>query len=720
HFEVGAYNPGATLVIDPVLTYSEWMGGNWDDIGRAIKTDASGAIYLAGDTGSRVADGMYMSAYAFDTTYNGPPPGPVYGTGDIFVRKIANNYVYSTYLGGTGNDFVKDLAVDAYGCVYLTGYTLSSNFPVTPYAYRTHYAGNGSHPLGDAFVTRLNPSGSGLVFSTFLGGAGDDRGNALSLDGYGNVYVIGETNSTNLPVKGAYQDHLINTTPFGGISNAFLASFRSNGVARYVTYFGSNDAIGTGIAVDQVGNTFIGGMNGQVPTTPDVYCPSEPAGTRSWVSRFNSSGSTLAYSTYLPGCSVSGLGNDGKGNIYVTGTVNSFAEANGFVTTPGAYQSTYGGGESDIFVTKLHAGAGSLAYSTYLGGSGTYEISSGSIAVDKRFGSVAVAGGTFSDDFPIYNPLAGQYAHNGGYEDGFVTRLLPSGEGVTFSTFLGGNLEDRVNDVSMDGQGVIYVTGWTTSTDFPIVGSDVKLKLKDVFVSRIVSAPIFVQFAQLHVSAPETVGVVTLNLERNTTSGTTRVHFTTQDGTAVAGEDYEGKSGVVTFLPGQTTKAIAVRVFNDSLVEGTESFYVSLSSPSGAILGMNTEAEIQIRDNDLFPSLAAPAMTSRDNVLLTVATSNNLEESALSTVAADGWASQVNGSSLLLPPTRTGEVVESAGPSTRNNVESPTTVVTFERPAIPPKFTSPIVTTTVRMPAGPTVVGVSDGGWTNPVWVDVF
>jgi uncharacterized repeat protein (TIGR01451 family) len=366
---------------------------------------------------------------------------------------------YSTYLGGSGNDIGWGIAVDGSGNAYVTGETASTNFPTTPGANQT-YGGN-----TDAFVAKLNPSGSGLIYSTYLGGSVGDVGRNIAVDSSGNAYVTGYTNSADFPTTpGA------NQTTYGGNTDAFVAKLDSSGSGLvYSTYLGGSQYdVGTIMAVDGSRNVHvIGGTDSSdFPITPGAYQTTNNAdgADSAFIAKLNPSGSDLAYSTYLGGTHYAfgrGIAVDSSGNAYVTGSTS----ATDFPTTPGAYQTAYGGGAYNAFITKLNPTGSGLVYSTYLGGSDGTDYGK-SIAVDSS-GNAYVTGAASSTDFPT-TPGAFQTTYiAGGAGGSFVTKLNPSGSGLAYSTYLSGHGYAEGNGIAIDSSGDAYATGVTSSTDFP-------------------------------------------------------------------------------------------------------------------------------------------------------------------------------------------------------------------------------------------------------------
>jgi beta-propeller repeat-containing protein len=326
-FEIGDYDHHARLVIDPILTYSTFIGGsNGDDDGRAIAIDAAGNVYVTGSTTST----NFQTVAPIQGANGNPDPDD--DASDVFVVKISasgTQLLYSTYLGGNNDDDANGITVDSSGSVTIVGSTASpSDFPTTPGAIRRlcNAATNGS--CLDAFVAKLNPSGSALTFSTYLGGTGDDEARAVAGDAAGGVYVAGKTSSTNFPISaGAFS-----SDPTTG---GFVAKLSPTGTLVYGTYFGAGSGTTEvrAIAVDSAGSAYVTG------STP----ASASTGTDVFVTKLNTAGSAALYSQFIRGAKDD-AGNaitiDTAGNAYVTGQTFSL----NFSTNAGLVQSTYGGG----------------------------------------------------------------------------------------------------------------------------------------------------------------------------------------------------------------------------------------------------------------------------------------------------------------------------------------------------------------------------------------
>ncbi|HKZ63500.1 MAG TPA: PKD domain-containing protein, partial [Thermoplasmata archaeon] len=444
------------LVIDPLL-YSTFLGGSWWDETWGVAVDASGGVYVTGVTESDTD--FPTTAGAYDRSHNG-------GNWDAFVAKldpIGSALVYSTFLGGRAWDYGWGIAVDASGAAYVTGVTedAAADFPTTPGAYDTTHNGG-----DDAFAAKLSPSGSALLYSTFLGGGGRDEGYGIAVDAVGAAYVAGFTISADFPTTpGAYS-----TTP-NGVYDAFAAKLDASGSALLYSTFlgGSGIDWGVGIGVDALGAAYVIGNTDDAatdfPTTPGAYDTTPNGGPQDvFVAKLDATGSTLLYATFLGGSGNEtgfGIAVDASGTAYLTGW--TWDAATDFPTTPGAYDTTHNGGD-DAFVAKLDATGSTLVYATFLGGSG-YDDGIG-IAVDVS-GSAYVTGSTYdaATDFPT-TPGAYDTTHNGGY-DAFVAKLDEVGSGLLYSTFLGGSRYDDGIGIVVDASGVAFVTGSTFSTDFP-------------------------------------------------------------------------------------------------------------------------------------------------------------------------------------------------------------------------------------------------------------
>ncbi len=410
---------------------------------------------------------------------------------------------FATYVGGSLNDGVTSVKVDSAGNIYLAGFTSSASFPVRGAAQGV-YGGSNSPLLqgqfGDAFVAKLNPAGTALLYATYLGGSGDDFATSIAVDSTGNAYVAGNTQSANFPTSaGALQKTYKGFTEadnngFYNPGDGFVAKLNASGNQLvYSTYLGGtlND-LALGIAVDSNGDAVVVGSteSSDFPTTSSALASRFRGNSGSgpsvagdgFVSILNPGGTALIYSTYLGGQGhdgASAVALDSQNNIYVCGVTYS----SDFPVTPGAAQMAFKGVPvnqngfvtvaGDAFITKLSA-QGALLYSTYLGGANSDAATA--IAVDSA-GAVYVTGATLSTDFPV-TPGALQSAYKGSGAvgtigdayggDAFVTKLNPAGSAFVFSTYLGGRGDEAGLGIAVDSASNTYVTGFTLSSDFPV------------------------------------------------------------------------------------------------------------------------------------------------------------------------------------------------------------------------------------------------------------
>ena len=405
-FRLGRYDRSRPLTIDPlVLAYSTYLGGSGFDAANTVAVDSSGAAYVGG-----VARASGTTPFPTQDAFQGTNHG---GFGDAFVAKLnpdrggGVSLAYSTYLGGAGNEQVHALAIDSAGAVYITGPTDSSGG--SPFPTQDPLAGMGTNQGGsDAFLTKLNPDSGGavtLAYSTYLGGGADDDGNGIDVDSAGAVYLTGDTESsggTPFPTADPFQ------ATNGGLFDSFVTKIN-----------------------------------------PDPGGATAP---------------TINYSTYLGGGADdfgNGIAIDSSGAAYVAG----YTESSG--GTPFPTQNDFQGsnqGGPDWTVTKINphtSGNLTLAYSTYLGGSGTDY--GAFIAVDSA-GAAYLSGQTQSTNFPTQDAFQADQPGN----DAAVAKLNPdSGAAVTlaYSTYLGGGDSDQANNIALDGTGAAYVTGTTSSDD---------------------------------------------------------------------------------------------------------------------------------------------------------------------------------------------------------------------------------------------------------------
>jgi len=475
-FQVGRYDRTQPLIIDPALTYATYLGGTNDDVGVGIAVNSSGNVFVAGTTGS------------IDFPTASPYQSASGGSVDVFVAELkpdGSGLVYSTYLGGHGADRAAAMALNSAGNVYLTGSTNSDNFPTSSGVVKTSFGGGPS----DAFVVELNPSGSGLVFATYLGGSDADSGQAIAVDASGNVFVTGRTLSADFPTASPLQaanggivdafvaklnptgTSLVFSTYLGGgdvdagqgialdsagnilvtgytystnfptanplqaakagAADAFIAKLNAAGsTLLYSTYLGGSDIDqATAVTVDASDNVYLTGetLSSDFPTTAGAFETSNQGDADAFVAKLNAAGASLVFSTYLGGVDAdhsNAIALGPSGNIYLTG----YTRSDDFPTAH-PFQATFGGGMCDLspctdaFVTALNPNGAALVYSTYLGGDGADY--GQAIALDSS-GNAYVTGSTASDNLTVtlgvVQPTAGGTGPAG---DAFIANISP-------------------------------------------------------------------------------------------------------------------------------------------------------------------------------------------------------------------------------------------------------------------------------------------------------
>jgi hypothetical protein len=369
---------------------------------------------------------------------------------------------YSTYLGGSGGESPGSIAVDAAGNAYVTGETFSLDFP-TSNPLQPNPGGNSD--TTDVFVAKINPQGSALVYSTYLGGGGFDGGHGIAVDEDGNTYLTGHTNSTDFPTKNPLQPGLAGDTtgdPIFVPLDLFITKLNADGSALvYSTFLGGADQdVGMDVAIDNERNIYVAGASSSsdFPTMNPLQATQSGFGDIV-AAKLKADGTALVYSTYLGGMDSEDLGGiavDGAGCLHLAGSTFStdFPTAN-------PLKSTLDFGDRDAFITKISADGSAFIYSTYIGGA-DWDVAS-NITVDA-FGATYVIGTTFSPDFPTINPLQPSLS---GLTDAFVTKINQAGSALLYSTYLGGTGEDVGDGIATDLRNNIYISGVTNSDDFP-------------------------------------------------------------------------------------------------------------------------------------------------------------------------------------------------------------------------------------------------------------
>jgi hypothetical protein len=463
-FSLGAYDAGRPLVIDPALTSAVTFGGPGADAATSVAAHATGAVF-AGSTAS--VDFPTVNAL-------GPRPGNT----DGFVAKLSpvgTSLVYATYFGGSGIDAVRGVAVDNAGAAYLVGETASTDLPTAGPVQAAN--GGGAR---DAFVAKLNPAGSAVVYSTYLGGGAEDIGRAIAVDGAGAAYVAGRA-GTGFPTTAPLQ------AASGGGPDAFVAKLAPAGsTVAYATFLGGSGADDAfGIGVESTGAAVVAGSTAS-PNFPTAAAARATAagGADGFVAKLNPAGSALAYGTYLGGAgadAASAVAVDGAGAAVVAGDTSSDDFPSVAALQPRR------AGESDAFVTRL-TGAGAVASSTYFGGSSGD--SANGVALGPG-GAIHLTGSTSSADLPVKDAMADR----AGNSDAFVVQLDAVAGAVAHASHLGGSASDSGSAVAVDADGVAYVVGSSNvfgADDFPSVNSLAGTAAgagQDVLLARIAPVP---------------------------------------------------------------------------------------------------------------------------------------------------------------------------------------------------------------------------------------
>jgi hypothetical protein len=547
-FALGRYDAELPLVIDPMLSYSSYFGGNSGDIALAIKLNANdGSIYIAGQTLS-TGFPFDIPAGSYTTNFQG---GTI--NGDAFVARLDStltNLVYFTYVGGSGNDGALDLAVDSAGDAYITGFTDSTNFP-NPHAIYPSIGGTfdvsfKAFPT-DAFVAELNPDGSDLVYSTYLGGSDAEVAGGIAVDPSGSAYVTGYTVSTNFPTTNALVFQLTGTTNarldrLAGSRDAFVTKIASNGDALvYSTYLGgTNNDEGQGIVADAAGFAYVTGYTSSTnfpvvnALTNGIFlngATNRPGSLDGFLAKIDPNGNTLDSSTYFGGTNSDAgfrITLDTAGVVYITGATSSgnFPKTTNIAGLRGGLDQT-NQFNSDAFLTKFRYAGNSptMIFSVSFGG--TKNDVGWGVAVDAATNAYVI-GITASTNFPVMNTSGFLRSSNAGSNDLYVTAFNAEGSALLYSAYLGGNGDDYGYGIAVDGAGNAFIAGRTLSTNFPVVNA-LQTSLdgsNDSIIAKISTQPLLRtmfqgpdMLVQWRAFAPE------FHLESNAQPGTTNWTF---------------------------------------------------------------------------------------------------------------------------------------------------------------------------------------------------
>jgi len=489
-FEVEPFDSNNSLIIDPVLTYSTYLGGAGNEQTGALVVDSAGNVYVVGST-----DEPDFPTNTFGSLSAGVP--------HVFVAKLnpaGTDLIFCDYVGGSGSDYGYGVALDATGNVYLTGNTSSGDFPVVA-PFEGTYPGS-----SNGFLTKISADGSNLLYSTYFGGNGVDLPAGVVVDSSGDMILAGYTSSTNLPVANAYQSSVSANQGGNYGYYGFLTKFTTDGSSLvYSTYFGGSSNVPfncngipcwgapfnliVGLALDKSGNSYVAGTTNtyDFPATAGAYLGTNPTpsdGNIGFVSKFDTAGN-LQYSTYFGDdleTNITAVAVDGSGSAYVTGL--ALDDGTFPITSTGICdRNVYGGACNFAFVAKFDAVGATLQYSTFLGPNNyTTPLA---IALDTN-NNAYVLGATGSSSF---SPVNGLENYTGG-SDVLLAEIDASASSEVFATFLGGAGTDQpyYADLAVDASGNIYVAGSTDSSDFPVTPSAFQTAFggnTDAFIAKI-------------------------------------------------------------------------------------------------------------------------------------------------------------------------------------------------------------------------------------------
>ena len=448
---LATYDHSRPLTVDPVLEYSTYLGGPAFETGVGIQVDSKGFMYV----------GLFERA---PTSPNLNPfqqtSGGNYAAFAVKMTPDGQGILWYVYVGGTADTFTEAMAIDSAGNAYLTGQTRCLDFPVKN-AVQTTYGGG----FNDSYVAKIAVDGRSIAYATYLGGFSDDDGSAIAVDASGAAYVGGYTNSPDFPIKNALQG----TKAVG--ADAFVTKLSPDGKSLvFSTFLGGSGLDNVhGLALDAAGGVYLTGFTSSDDfPTHNALQPTRGGlvgAASAYVTKLTPSADAIVYSTFLGGAAPSGgwaVAVDSTGSAVVSGIITG----NG-LPVKNAFQATYGGGQNDIFVAKLNPAGTDLIFSTYLGGSGLDFQNANVLALDSA-ANIYVTGFTYSSDFPLENSLQPFVGATTGYKtDAFIAKFSPTGS-LIYSTLIGGQGDDRGGGINVDQNGMVYLTGLTTSEDFPL------------------------------------------------------------------------------------------------------------------------------------------------------------------------------------------------------------------------------------------------------------
>lgn len=611
-FELGDYDRTKDLLIDPaVLIYAGFLGGEGDDVAHDVATDEDGNAYIVGETSS--TEMTFPETVGPDLTYNG-------NVRDAFICKVndsGTDLIYCGYIGGAASDRAMGVAVDAAGNAYVVGETLSNQntFPVLGGPDTTF---NGSL---DAFIAKVNATGTGLIYCGYIGGQFRDFGTKVAVDGSGNAYVVGYTESSDATFPVTVGPDLT----YNGSIDAFIAKVNAagNGLV-YAGYIGGeDDDYARDVAVDGSGNAYVTGNTSSRMAFPVVGGPDPTYNgglNDAYITKVNATGSEFVFSGYLGGSGSDtghGIAVDSTGAVYVTGETTS---NEGSFPVLGGPDLTFNG-MTDAFVAKLDAAGAALVYSGYIGGAG----------IDRGFGialnaqrEAYVVGETssFQSTFPV---LGGPQLQINGAVDAFAAKISVSGTALIYNGYLGGVANDFALSVAVDDNGDAYVVGYTESNQdtFPeSVGPDLTFNggATDAFVAKVQMTP--------DVTPPLVAPVGAISLSQGASLDTTLAFVSDQD--TLAGNIFVGVRGIpngVTITNLNNNNGMVVATVAASCTVTPSSYQILIDATDGAGLRSTGEVTLNVAANQapvlgLYPNIqietgqmgvSTPSEAPRDN-----------------------------------------------------------------------------------------------------------